>query len=99
MEQIFLQLKCFLDVTILFDNNYKHFYNMCTQSSENQLFPLPEKEDSEQQQEGIEIGSGIVLMVPAYKNIFSWAVQNHPESPQVSPVCISKKIVLLFYVI
>jgi hypothetical protein len=48
MEQIFLQLKCFLDVTIVFDSNYKHFYtNMCTQSSENQLFPLPEKEDGE----------------------------------------------------
>ena len=29
--------------------------------------------------------SRIVLMVPAYKNIFSWAAQNHPESPQVVP--------------
>jgi hypothetical protein len=49
MVQILLQLKCFLDVTIVFDCNCKHFYtNICTQSSENQLFPLPEKEDSEQ---------------------------------------------------
>jgi hypothetical protein len=46
-NRFFLQLKCFLDVTIFFDNHYKLFYtNMCTQSSENHLFPLPEKEDS-----------------------------------------------------
>jgi hypothetical protein len=60
MVQIFLQLKCFLDVTIFFDNNYKLFYtNMCTQSSKNHLFPLPEKEDSEQQQERIELVSSV----------------------------------------
>jgi hypothetical protein len=48
MEQIFLLLKCSLDVTIFFDNKYKLFYtNMCTQSSENHLFPLPEKKDRE----------------------------------------------------
>jgi hypothetical protein len=60
MEQIFLQLKCFLDVTIFFDNNYKHFYtNMFTQSSKNQLFPLLEKEDSEQRREIIELVSRV----------------------------------------
>jgi hypothetical protein len=59
-NRFFLQLKCFLDVTIVFDSDYKHFYtNMCSQSSESQFFPLPEKEDSEQQPEGIELVSTI----------------------------------------
>jgi hypothetical protein len=57
---IFLQLKCFLDVTIDFDSDYKHFYTyMCSQSSESHFFPLPEKEDSEQRPEGIELVSRI----------------------------------------
>ncbi len=60
MEWIFLQLKCFPDLTIVFDSDYKHFYtNMCSQSSESQFFPLPEKEDSEQQPEEIELVSRI----------------------------------------
>ncbi len=55
-NRFILQLKCFLDLTIVFDSDYKHFYtNMCSQSSESQFFPLPEKEDSEQQSEGIEL--------------------------------------------
>ncbi len=59
-NKFILQLKCFLDVTIFFDYTYKHFYtNMCTQSLENQLVPLPEKEDSEQQQERIELVSRV----------------------------------------
>ncbi len=68
--------------------NNSFYTNMCTQGSKNQLFPLPEKKDSEQWPEGLNWsqGSWIVLRVPAYKNIFSWAAQNHLESPPIVPI-------------
>ncbi len=51
-----LQLKCSKDVAIPFDSYFNHFYSdLCTQSPENQLFPLPEKEDGEQHPEGNEL--------------------------------------------
>ncbi len=56
MEPIFLQLKCSKDVAIPFDSYFNHFYtDLCTQSPENQLFPLPEKKDGEQHPEGNEL--------------------------------------------
>ena len=56
MNQFFLQLKCSKDVAIHFYSYFNHFYSdLCTQSPENQLFPLPEKEDSEQHPEGNEL--------------------------------------------
>jgi hypothetical protein len=57
-EQIFLQLKCSLDIIIVLGTNYKHFYtDVFAQSSENHLFPLPETEDGEHQPEGLCQGS------------------------------------------
>ncbi len=42
MEQIFFAVEVSLDTTIVLGANYNHFYtNVCAQSSENHLFPLP----------------------------------------------------------
>ena len=99
-NRFILQLKCFLDLTIVFDSNYKHFYtNMCTQSSENQFFPLPEKEDSEQQPEGIELVSRIqdCAKGPSLQKYLQLGSSKSSREPTGGPQFASSKRFLLLF--
>jgi hypothetical protein len=56
MEPIFFAVEVFQGCSHTLLQLFNHFYSdLCTQSPENQLFLLPEKEDSEQHPEGNEL--------------------------------------------
>jgi hypothetical protein len=56
MEQIFYAVEEFPGYNSSLGHQLQQFYtNVCAQSSENHLFPLPEKEDGEQRPQGNEL--------------------------------------------